>query len=82
MLKEFSLATFPSSLSSLDLEEESGKSNSTTKREWNKLDETHGIHLYSGKPDRLCGHIVDSSSYFDRLVCYMIAIVSLILYFL
>jgi hypothetical protein len=34
--------------------------------EWSVLEEEGGVSLYTGKPGRECGVVVDASSYFDR----------------
>ena len=68
LLKEFSLSSFTNELSSIDLLSDNNLTNkqSNNSNNYQKLDEAHGIHLYSGLPDETCGHVIQASSYFDR----------------
>lgn len=64
LLREISSSSFPSNLSSVELQPEQIPAKSC--QDWSVFETQRGVHLYKGKPGILGGHVVDSSSYFDR----------------
>jgi pentatricopeptide repeat protein len=64
LMREISSSSFPTTLSSVELQRKDSPSEEV--QEWQFLEESKGVHLYQGKPGLSGGHVVDSSSYFDR----------------
>lgn len=54
-------------LTSVNLQRNKSNKNDKNNTEWEIYDSDETINVYVGKPGTECGHVIDASSYFDRL---------------